>query len=140
MEQIIEKILRIVDGTHDGVLSFHVLRKNHVRFTNEVNSAITYLIKNGVLVKRDTVDFSAERPNNTKSIWGEQKGFNRYIHLKSDEVKKIWEKDDYHGLRMIIMNDIGSCINSVDVDSEKQGKQYFQKYYDNTYSFEFVVV
>lgn len=140
MDDTIRTVLRIIDGTHDGVLTFDVLRKNGIRFTDEVNAAIQQMIKTGVLVKRDTYDFSAERPDNTKSVWGEQKGFNRYVHLKSDEAKKICENDNYHGLRMVIMNDIGSCINSIDIKTEEEGKQYFRKYYDNTYSFYFVVV
>lgn len=140
MDDTIRTVLRIIDGTHDGVLTLDVLRKNNLKFTDTMSNAIEHLLSTGVLVKRDTIDFSAERPNNTKSVWGEQKGFNRYVHLKSDEVKKMCENDNYHGLRMIILNDIGSCINSVDVESEEQGKQYFRKYYDDTHSFEFVVV
>lgn len=67
MDIIKEKILNIVDSAHDGVLTLKSFRKNNMSFTDEVCRALNSLIADGILVKRDTENFSAERPGNTKS-------------------------------------------------------------------------
>lgn len=137
-----EKILNILDKTHDGILTLSTLRQSKIRFTNEVCNTIHNLINKGILKKRDCEDFAVERVDNTKSCYGEQKFFNQYIHLTKvqlmEEIEK-WNKEA-HGLVIHIMNDIGSCINSKCVSSKEEGIQYFNDTYDDRYKYEFIIL
>ena len=137
-----EKILDLIDNkTHDGVLTLGVLRRNNITFNDETLRVINALIDTGVLVKRDSYNFSAERAGNTRSKWGMQKNFDQYIHLTKAELKcQIDACADKHGLKIVILDDVGSCINSEFIQSEADGTAYFVKYYEAPFSFCFVRV
>ena len=52
--------------------------------------------------------------------------FNQYIHLTAVEfAEKIrrWNQSA-HGLVIIILNDIGTCINSKEIKSKAEGEAY----------------
>ena len=91
-------------------------------------------------MQRDCYDFACERANNQKSKYGEQKYFNQYIHLRKKDLIKKCNDVSYHGLKIIIMDDIGSCINSRLIKNESEGLLYFKKYYNNEYTYEIIKV
>ena len=136
------KLLDIIDNkTHDGLLTLRVLRQNGIALTNDIINAIQNLIRRGVLVKRNSYHFSAERPDNSRSKWGAQRYFDRYLHLTVEALAvQIAEDDEKHGLKVVILDDVSSAIHSVFVDSEADGASYFQKNYGTPYSFCFVRV
>lgn len=135
----IEKmLLDLIDNkTEDGVLSLGVLRRNGIRFTDAINSCIRLMICNGILVERDSTNFSAERPGNPRSKWGMQKNFDQYIHLTKDELQKQIEDDNHSGLKIIVLDDVNSCICSQFVESEEAGAAFFAKYYTAPYTYHF---
>lgn len=136
----IEKmLLDLIDNkTADGILSLGVLRRNGIRFTDEINNCIRLMICNGTLVERDSTNFSAERPGNPRSKWGFQKNFDQYIHLTKDDLKKKIEEDNRSGLKIIILDDINSCIASYFVSSEAEGTLFFETNYSGPYSYHFI--
>ena len=136
------KILEILDKTHDGILTINILRKNNIRFSDEICDMIHNLIGKGILKERDCEDFAVERPDNKNSCYGEQKFFNQYIHLtKTQLIKEITEWDKKaHGLVIQIMDDIGVCINSRCVSNKNTGIQYFNDTYDNSYTYTFIIL
>lgn len=143
MDNIMEAmVLKVVDETHDGILSLDVLRKNNISFTKEVRDAVYDLIDKGILKRRDCENFAVERTGNTRSRYGEQKFFNNYIHLTKKQLEeKISERNNHvHGLVMHIMDDIGCCINSVHISDEEEGIQYFNKTYNDEYSYAFTIL
>ena len=137
-----QKILDLIDNkTPDGVLTLGVLRRNKIAFDDETLRAINSLLIKGALVRRDSYSFSAERPGNERSKWGMQKNFDQYIHLTQAELeKRINACADKRGLKIIILDDVGSCINSEFVQSEADGAAYFTKYYEAPFSYCFVRV
>ena len=141
MNSILEKILlSVLDETHDGILSLSVFRKNNMQLTEEVYKVIDSLIDKGVLKERDCESFAIERVGNTRSCYGEQKFFNMYIHLTREQLtEEISKQNNVHGLVIVIMDDIGSCIHSKNVSSKDEGIQYFNKMYDSEYSYEFII-
>ena len=135
-----EELLSIIDNTHDGILSLTTLRKNNIIFSDSVCDIINTLIDTGILKQRDCYDFACERTNNEKGKYGEQKYFNRYIHLTKEDLLKSCNETPYHGLKIVILNDIGSCINSKAIKDENEGLLYFKKYYSNEYTYEIIKV
>lgn len=143
MDNIMEAmVLKVVDETHDGILSLDVLRKNNISFTKEVRDAVYDLIDKGILKRRDCENFAVERTGNTRSRYGEQKFFNSYIHLTKKQLEeKILEWNNHvHGLVIHIMDDIGCCINSVHISDKEEGIQYFNKTYNDEYSYAFTIL
>lgn len=143
MDNIMEAmVLKVVDETHDGILSPGVLRKNNIPFTKEVSDAVYGLIDKGILKRYDCENFAVERTGNTKSRYGEQKFFNSCIHLTKKQLEeKISEWNNHvHGLVIHIMDDIGCCINSVHISDEEEGIQYFNKTYNDEYSYVFAIL
>lgn len=142
MNNIMETmILKILDGTHDGILSLGVLRKNNIQLTREVNDAVCDLIDKGILIRRDCESFAVERAGNTKSRYGEQPFFNSYIHLTRQQLEETiseWNSN-VHGLIMHIMDDTGSCINSRHISDKDEGRQYFNATYNDEYTYEFAI-
>ena len=135
-----DELLSIVDNTHDGILTLATLRQHKIQFSDEVCHLINKLIDAGILKQRDCYDFACERADNQRSKYGEQKYFNRYVHLKKEDLLRGCSKEPYHGLKIIISNDIGSCINSKEIKDENEGLSYFNKFYDDTYSYEIIKV
>ena len=142
MDSILEKfLLNVLDETHDGILSLSVFRKNNIQLTEEVYKVIDSLIDKGVLKERDCEGFAIERVGNTRSRYGEQKFFNMYIHLTREQLtEEISKQNNVHGLVILIMDDIGSCIHSKNVSSKDEGIQYFNKMYDSEYRYAFIIL
>jgi hypothetical protein len=94
------------------------------------------------LKRRDCEDFAVERTGNTKSRYGEQKFFNSCIHLTKKQLEeKISEWNNHvHDLVIHIMDDIGCCINSRHISDEEEGIQYFNKTYNDEYSYVFAIL
>lgn len=137
-----QKLLALIDNkTEDGILSLGVLRRNGIRFTDKVNECIRLMICKGVLVERDSTNFSAERPGNTRSKWGFQKNFDQYIHLTKADMEKAAAEDVLHaGLKLLILDDINVCVYSRYVETESDGIAFFSKNYTAPYSYCFVKI
>ena len=141
MDSILEKILlNVLDETYDGILSLSVFRKNNIQLTEEVYKVIDSLIDKGVLKERDCESFAIERAGNTRSRYGEQKFFNMHIHLTREQLtEEISKQNNVHGLVILIMDDIGSCIHSKNVSSKDEGIQYFNEMYNSEYRYTFII-
>lgn len=137
-----QMLLDLIDNkTEDGILSLGVLRRNGIRFTDKVNECIRLMICKGVLVERDSTNFSAERPSNTRSKWGFQKNFDQYIHLTKADMEKVAAEDVLRaGLKLLVLDDINACVYSRYVKTESEGVAFFNENYTTPYSYCFVKI